>query len=280
MDEYMSVIPSDAPTARVHALLLSAVAPRPVAFASTMDGEGRPNLAPFSFFNVFSAKPPILVFAPNRSGRTGQDKDTALNVRQTFEVVINTISYDMAAWANVASAEFERGVNEFEKAGFTPLASDVVKPFRVAESPVQIECKVSQVVSVGAGGGSGDLIICEAVKIHVKKSVLDADGIPDPQKLDLVARWNRDWWTRGAKGIFALPKPDGTDMVGHEKLPGALKENLSPFAAGRMAAAPAAALNRTGANEAPDFQAIEKLAREGRTREAWDLFYAAGSSSR
>ncbi len=280
MDEYLSVNPSQTPTARIHGLLLSAVAPRPIAFASTIDLEGRPNLAPFSFFNVFSAKPPILVFAPNRSGRTGQDKDTALNVRQTFEVVINTISHDMAAWANVASAEFERGVNEFEKAGFTPLASEVVKPFRVAESPMQIECKVNEVISVGAGGGSGDLIVCEAVKIHVKKSVLDADGVPDPQKLDLVARWNRDWWTRGATGLFSLPKPEGTNLVGYEKLPTILKEKLSPFAAGRMATVIESVLAHTEPNDAPDFETIEKLAYEGRLNEAWALFYAAGSPSR
>lgn len=280
MDEYLSVNPSETPTARVHGLLLSAVAPRPIAFASTMDREGRPNLAPFSFFNVFSAKPPILVFAPNRSGRTGQDKDTALNVRQTFEVVINTINYDMAAWANVASAEFERGINEFEKAGFTPLKSEIVKPYRVAESPVQIECKVLQVVSVGAGGGSGDLIICEAVKIHVKKSVLDAEGVPDPRKLDLVARWNRDWWTRGALGLFPLPKPETTAPVGYENLPAILKEKITPYAAGRMAASPAEVLKNTQTLPAPDFERIENLASEGRLDEAWALFYAAGSSSK
>ncbi|MCS7086441.1 MAG: flavin reductase family protein, partial [Bacteroidia bacterium] len=228
MDEYWSVSPSQLPTARLHGLLLSAVAPRPIAFASTIDRDGRPNLAPFSFFNVFSARPPILIFAPNRSGRTGLDKDTSLNVRETFEVVINVIDYRMAAWANVASAEFERGINEFERAGFTPLASEIVKPYRVAESPIQIECKVWQVVSVGAGGASGDLIICEAVKIHVKKSVLDPEGVPDPRKLDLVARWNRDWWTRATAGLFALPKPEGADVVGFENLPEVLKARLSP----------------------------------------------------
>jgi hypothetical protein len=188
-------------------------------------------------------------------------------------VVINTISYEMAAWANVASAEFERGVNEFERAGFTPLASDLVKPYRVAESPIQIECKVLQVVSVGAGGGSGDLIICEAVKIHVKRSVLDNEGVPDPQKLDLVARWNRDWWTRGVAGLFALPKPIDTNIVGYENLPYDLKKHLSSFAAGCMALAPQSVLNSPPPTSEPDYVYIEHLAAEGRLEEAWNAYF-------
>ena len=216
----VSIDPKDLPVQKLHQYLLGAIGPRPIAFASTVDAEGKPNLAPFSFFNVFSANPPILIFSPARSGRTNTTKDTYNNVKVVPEVVINVVNYDIVHQMSLASSPYAPGVNEFEKAGFTALKSDSVKPFRVAESPVQFECKVNQVIELGTEGGAGNLIICEVLKIHIHDEVLDSNGMIDQQKIDLVARMGGDWYSRAnAESMFEITKPISTCGIGFDALP-------------------------------------------------------------
>lgn len=216
----VSIDPKDLPVQKLHQYLLGAIGPRPIAFASTVDAEGKPNLAPFSFFNVFSANPPILIFSPARSGRTNTTKDTYNNVKVVPEVVINVVNYDIVHQMSLASSPYAPGVNEFEKAGFTALKSDNVKPFRVAESPVQFECKVNEVIELGTEGGAGNLIICEVLKIHMHDEVLDSNGMIDQQKIDLVARMGGDWYSRAnAESMFEITKPISTCGIGFGALP-------------------------------------------------------------
>jgi flavin reductase (DIM6/NTAB) family NADH-FMN oxidoreductase RutF len=222
----VSIDPKDLPVQKLHQYLLGAIGPRPIAFASTVDAEGKPNLAPFSFFNVFSANPPILIFSPARSGRTNTTKDTYNNVKIVPEVVINVVNYDIVHQMSLASSPYAPGVNEFEKAGFTALKSDSVKPFRVAESPVQFECKVKEVIELGTEGGAGNLIICEVVKIHIHDEVLDSNGMIDQQKIDLVARMGGDWYSRAnAESMFEITKPISTCGIGFDALPTDIKSS-------------------------------------------------------
>jgi flavin reductase (DIM6/NTAB) family NADH-FMN oxidoreductase RutF len=169
----LSFEPHTLSPAELQGYLQSAVAPRPIAFASTLDANGNPNLSPFSFFNVFSANPPILVFSPARRVRNNTSKHTLENCQATKEVVINVVNFEMVQQVSLASTEYPEGVNEFEKAGFTMFGSELVKPYRVKESPVQFECKVNEIISLGNQGGAGNLIICEVVKIHINELVLD-----------------------------------------------------------------------------------------------------------
>ena len=222
----VSIDPKDLPVQKLHQYLLGAIGPRPIAFASTVDAEGNPNLAPFSFFNVFSANPPILIFSPARSGRTKTTKDTYNNVKIVPEVVINVVNYDIVHQMSLASSPYAPGVNEFEKAGFTALKSDSVKPFRVAESPVQFECKVNEVIELGTEGGAGNLIICEVLKIHIHDEVLDSNGMIDQQKIDLVARMGGDWYSRAnAESMFEITKPISTCGIGFDALPVDIKSS-------------------------------------------------------
>ena len=204
----------------VHGYLVGAIGPRPVAFASTIDAEGRPNLSPFSFFNCFGANPPLLIFSPARRGRDNTTKHSYHNVKAVPEVVINVVTYAMVQQVSVASGEYAEGVNEFEKAGFTPLASDKVKPFRVKESPVQFECLVKQVIETGSGGGAGNLVLCEVVMIHVDEAVLDEKGKIDQRKIDLVGRLGGNFYTRAhGDALFELAQPNTHIGVGVDALP-------------------------------------------------------------
>ena len=222
----VSIDPKNLTVQKLHQYLLGAIGPRPIAFASTIDAEGKPNLAPFSFFNVFSANPPILIFSPARSGRTNTTKDTYNNVKVVPEVVINVVNYDIVHQMSLASSPYAPGVNEFEKAGFTALKSDNVKPFRVAESPVQFECKVNEVIELGTEGGAGNLIICEVLKIHIHDEVLDSNGMIDQQKIDLVARMGGDWYSRAnAESMFEITKPISTCGIGFDALPVDIKSS-------------------------------------------------------
>lgn len=203
-----------------HGLLLSAVGPRPVAFASTIDAQGRPNLSPFSFFNVFGANPPLMIFSPARRGRDNTTKHSYHNVKAVPEVVINVVTYAMVHQTSLASTEYPEGVNEFEKAGFTPIASEKVRPFRVKESPVQFECVVKQVIETGTGGGAGNLVICEVVMIHVDEAVLDANGKIDQRKIDLVGRMGGHFYARAhGDALFQLAQPNTNIGVGVDNLP-------------------------------------------------------------
>ncbi len=210
----LTIDPKEISTGKCHQYLLGAVGPRPIAFASTIDGQGRPNLSPFSFFNVFSANPPILVFSPARRGRDNTVKHTYLNVKETKEVVINIVNFNMVQQTSLSSTEYAEGVNEFEKAGFTMLESDLVKPYRVAESPAQFECRVIDVIELGQEGGAGNLVICEVVKMHFDESILDETGFIDQHKIDQVARMGGNWYTRANLGMFEVPKPLSTLGIG------------------------------------------------------------------
>ena len=198
---------------------MSAVVPRPICFASTVDSEGRPNLSPFSFFNIFGANPPLLIFSPARRGRDNTVKHTYENVKEVAEVVINIVNFAMVEQTSLSSSDFPKGVNEFEKAGFTMLPSDLVAPFRVAEAPVQMECKVLQVIETGPNGGAGNLVLCEVIKTHIKEDLLNEKGLIDPYKLDPVSRLGGDWYGRAKEGLFELPKPINSIGIGVDYFP-------------------------------------------------------------
>ena len=205
--------------------LQSAVAPRPIAFASTMDKNGKPNLSPFSFFNVFSSNPPILVFSPARRVRNNTTKHTLENCEATKQVVINVVNFDMVQQMSLSSTEYADGVNEFLKSGLTMLSSDIVKPHRVAESPVQFECKVNEIIILGSDGGAGNLIICEVLKIHISEKILDENGTIDQYKIDLVSRCGGNWYSRSNQGLFEVEKPLATLGVGVDAIPNFIKQS-------------------------------------------------------
>jgi len=222
----LSIDPKTLPIPQLHAYLMGAVGPRPIAFASTIDKEGRPNLAPFSFFNVFSSNPPILIFSPNRSGRTGETKHSHDNVLEVPEVVINVVTYNMVQQMSLASSPYSKGTDEFIKSGFTKIPSVTVKPFRVAESPVQLECKVTEVKELGKTGGAGNLIFSEVQMIHINEEVLGATKNIDQQKIDLVARMGGNWYCRASgDALFELEKPITTLGIGVDALPAKIKNS-------------------------------------------------------
>jgi len=216
----LTISPADTPQNILHSHLVSSVGPRPICFASSIDAEGNPNLAPFSFFNIFGSNPPIAVFSPARSGRTGNNKDTVNNVLEVPEVVINVVTYNMVQQTSLASAEYPKGVNEFIKSGFTAIPSDKVRPFRVRESPVQMECKVLEVKQTGTGGGAGNLIICEVILMHIDEAVLNADGRIDQTKIDLVGRMGGNWYCRAhGDALFEQAQPMANLGIGVDALP-------------------------------------------------------------
>lgn len=191
---------------KLHEYLLSAVAPRPIAFVSTMDKEGNVNLSPFSFFNVFGSNPPTLVFSPARSGRTGATKNTHDNVLEVDECVVNIAHYDMLYQMNLAAHMYPKGVDEFAKSGLTKVESTTVKPPRVAECYVQMECKVKSVIETGQDGGAGNLVVCEVTMLHINEKVLNEEGSIDPFKMNYIARMGKHFWARvGADNIISVP---------------------------------------------------------------------------
>ena len=218
--------PKELSTGKLHSYLLSAVAPRPIAFASTVDKHGAPNLSPFSFFNVFSANPPVMIFSPARRVRDNTTKHTLHNVKTTKEVVINVVNFDMVHQMSLSSTEYPKGINEFEKAGLTMLKSDVIQPFRVAESPVQFECKVNEVIALGKEGGAGNLVICEVLKMHIDDAILNEDKTINQTKLDLVARAGGSFYSRAKKGFFEIPKPIATLGIGVDSFPKHVKNSM------------------------------------------------------
>ena len=221
----LTIIPDEMETGKFHSYLLGAVAPRPIAFASTIDEDGNPNLSPFSFFNVFGSNPATLIFSPARRVRGNTTKHTLDNVLATKEVVINVVNYDMVQQMSLSSTEYPKGVNEFIKAGFTMLKSEEIKPFRVAESPVQFECIVKDVIFTGCEGGAGNLIICEVLKMHISESVLDENGEIDQHKIDLVARAGGNYYSRAKDGFFEIPKPISTPGIGVDNIPSEIRNS-------------------------------------------------------
>ena len=215
-----TIHPKEISVSELHKLLLSAVAPRPIALASTIDAERNVNLSPFSFFNVFSANPPILIFSPARRGRDNTTKHTYENVKQIKEVVVNIVNYDIVEQMSLASTEYDRTVNEFKKAGFTAIPSETIRPPRVAESPVSFECIVENIVELGTEGGAGNLIISRIERIHIQEKYLSAEGDLDTQKLDLVARMGKSWYSRASgNSLFEIPKPIFNKGIGVDQLP-------------------------------------------------------------
>ncbi|SKA11955.1 NADH-FMN oxidoreductase RutF, flavin reductase (DIM6/NTAB) family [Chitinophaga eiseniae] len=216
----MKVVPSEIKTSELQAYLQGAIAPRPICFASTINADGQPNLSPFSFFNIFGTNPPTLIFSPSRRVRDNTTKHTLENVYTTREVVINVVTYNMVQQTSLASCEYPPGVDEFVKAGFTPVPSEKIKPLRVKESPVQMECVVKQIIETGNQGGAGNLVICEPVLIHINDDIFDAKGRIDPQKIDLVARMGGDYYCRASgDAVFEVPKPNTQLGIGVDALP-------------------------------------------------------------
>ncbi|HET6991376.1 MAG TPA: flavin reductase family protein [Bacteroidia bacterium] len=217
----LSLDPKELKVSLLHQYLLYAVAPRPIAFASTIDKDGRPNLSPFSFFNVFSANPPVLIFSPARSGRTGKTKNTFDNVKEVPEVVINVVNYSMVHQVSLTSTEYPKGVNEFVKGGFTEIPSLKIRPARVKESPVQLECKVINIIELGQNGGAGNLVICEVLMMHIDEKIIDPQTqMIDQNKIDLVSRLGGDWYGRASgDSLFRIPKPIGIIGIGIDGIP-------------------------------------------------------------
>ncbi|HSK12006.1 MAG TPA: flavin reductase family protein [Phnomibacter sp.] len=222
----MKIVPGEIKTAQLHQYLLGAVAPRPICFASTVDKDGRPNLSPFSFFNVFGSNPPTLVFSPSRRVRDNTTKHTLENILETRQVVVNVVNYAMVQQMSLSSCEYPKGVDEFVKAGFTKLASEKVRPWRVAESPVQMECEVKEVIETGKEGGAGNLIICRVLVMHINDAILDTENRIDPHKIDLVARMGRDHYCRASgAAVFEVAKPNTQLGIGMDALPAAIRNS-------------------------------------------------------
>lgn len=238
----LRIDPTQIATKDLHQFILGAVAPRPIAFASTIGRDGKPNLAPFSFFNAFSSNPPILIFSANRRVSNNTTKDTLRNVEETGEVVINAVSHNIVRQMAVASIEYGADVNEFEKAGFTPLPSETVKPFRVAESPVHMECKVDKILPLGDKGGAGNLIICNILLMHIAESVLNENGRIDPHKIDLMGRMGRFWYVRASgAAIEEIQQIVSVIGIGFDGLPPGIRKSkvLTGNNLGQLAGLPA-----------------------------------------
>jgi flavin reductase (DIM6/NTAB) family NADH-FMN oxidoreductase RutF len=221
-----TIDPKSIPVPELHGILLSSVAPRPIAFASTVDSSGQVNLSPFSFFNVFSANPPILVFSPARRVKDNTTKHTLTNVHEVKEVCISVVNYEMVQQVSLSSTEYEKGVNEFVKAGLTEDPSKKIKPPRVKESPVSFECIVRDILPLGEEGGAGNLVICEVILIHLDEAILDENNKIDPLKIDLVARMGGDWYSKTSEAtIFKAIKPLQNKGIGIDQLPMNIKSS-------------------------------------------------------
>ena len=238
----LKIDPTQIATKDLHQFILGAVAPRPIAFASTISTDGVPNLAPYSFFNAFSSNPPILIFSSNRRVANNTTKDTLKNAEDTGEVVINVVSHHIVRQMAVASIEYGAEVNEFEKAGFTPLPSEMVKPFRVAESPVHMECKVEKILPLGELGGAGNLVVCRIVLMHIAESVLNEKGRIDPHKIDLMGRMGRFYYVRASgAAIEEIEQVVTVIGIGFDGLPPGIRDSriLTGNNLGQLAGLPA-----------------------------------------
>ncbi len=222
--EMKTISPKDLNNLQLQTLLQTAIAPRPIALASTINKDGNVNLSPFSFFNMFSTNPPVVIFSPSRRVRDNTTKHTLENVHEVPEVVIGIVNYNIVQQISLASTEYEKGVNEFVKSGLTMKESELVKPKLIEECPVNIECKVLEIKALGTEGGAGNLVICEIVKIHVREEYLNEEGSLDQKKLDLVARLGGNWYSRNNESnLFEVPKPLVTKGIGFDLLPDEIK---------------------------------------------------------
>ena len=302
MSDFHSLNPADLTPAQWHPFLVGAVAPRPVAFVSTNDAEGRVNLSPYSFFNAFSSNPPILVFSPANRVRDNSQKHTLQNVREVPECVVHICDYAMVEQMSLASTEYAKGVDEFVKAGFTAVPSQQVRPPRVLEAPAAFECVVEQVIELGQNNGAGNLVLCRVVLAHFREDLILPSGIGiDPRKLDAVARLGGDWYSRSAQTLFEVPKPNRNLGIGIDQLPEHIRtsdiltgNNLGRLANIEVQSIPTAAEVQAFRQEPivsytlskyPDaagqqaalMQLGKQLLEEGRLLEAWKvLLLAAG----
>lgn len=220
------ITPGEIETKDLHQFIVGAIAPRPVAFASTIDENGVANIAPYSFFNAFSSNPPILVFSSNRTVKNNTTKDTLHNIQKSKEVVINVVNYSMVRQMAIASISYPASIDEFEKAGLTPVAADLVKPFRIKESPVQFECRVQDIHTLGEHGGAGHLIICKVERIHIAEDVIDHRGRIDPHRLDLVGRLGRAHYVRASgDALFDVYQAPGNIALGFDQLPASIRNS-------------------------------------------------------
>jgi flavin reductase (DIM6/NTAB) family NADH-FMN oxidoreductase RutF len=220
----LRLLPNETPHQKLHQYLLGSIAPRPIAFASTMDADGNPNLSPFSFFNVFGVNPATLIFSPSRRGRDGSTKNTLDNLKVVPEVVINVVTYDIVNQVSLASTEYPAGVDEFIKAGFTKTPSELIRPFRVAESPVQLECRVRQIIETGSGGGAANLVICDILLVHINENILGEDGLIDQHKIRLVGRLGKNYYVKAfGDALFEVEKPLQTLGIGIDALPESIR---------------------------------------------------------
>ena len=275
----LTIDPKTEKTSLVHKYILGAVAPRPIAFASTLDSDGNLNLSPFSFFNAFSANPPILIFSPARRVRGNTTKHTLGNVIETKEVVIGIVTTEMAQQVSLSSCDFEKGVNEFEKAGFTAVKADLVTPYLIKESPVNFECKVNEVIVLGKEGGSGNLVICEVLKIHINEAILDADKNIDPLKLNALSRLGDNWYGKATKdSLFQLEKPIGKISMGFDNLPKEIRNSsilsgsdLAILASLEEMPAKTDFLEREGKNTAEKHTLAKKYLSQGNVNDAWQI---------
>ena len=223
---YKSFDAGDVSLFEMQSIVSSAIAPRPICFASTVDKEGNVNLSPFSYFNVFSYNPPIMIFSPSRRGRDGTTKHTYENLLEVPEATINIVSYDMVEQMSLASTEYEKGVNEFIKAGFTEIPSDTITPPRVGESPASFECTIDDIIELGNEGGAGNLVIARVQRVHINTNFLNENGKLDPLKLDLVGRMGGSWYTRASgASLFEIPKPLSTKGIGFDQLPDSIRKS-------------------------------------------------------
>jgi len=273
----MTITPGSIKTAQLHAYLLGSVSPRPICFASTIDSDGNANLSPFSFFNVFGSNPVTLIFSPARRVRDNTIKHTLENCNETKEVVISMVNYAMVQQMSLASCEYPKGTSEFEKAGFTPLKADKVKPFLVKESPVNMECIVKQIIETGQEGGAGNLIICEMVAMHINDEVLNEAQQIDPHKIDLVARMGGDYYCRASgNAIFTVPKPNLNLGMGVDNLPVEIRTSniLTGNDLGQLANVASTPLIDNTFVYVPEIDAhtdAKNLLTEGKVDEAWQV---------
>ena len=263
----------------LYSILSSAVTPRPIALVSTVNKDGIQNLAPFSFFNVFSINPPIMVFSPVKSGRFGTNKHTLENVMEVKECVIALVTEDTAQQVSLASCSFDKGVNEFEKSGLTEVKSDLIRPSRILESPINFECKVNDVIILGEEGGAGNLVIAEVLKAHINDNILGEKGNIDPFRMNIVSRYGGNWYGKTTKdSLYEIAKPISSKGMGFDKLPENIKN--SNILSGNDLAILASAENipaKIKLNERENKSIEEKhifakkLLSQGKAEEAWQI---------
>ncbi|MEM9325158.1 MAG: flavin reductase family protein [Bacteroidota bacterium] len=224
--EYLTLNPQDLDNRELHSWLLMTIAPRPIGFVSSIDQSGNVNLSPFSYFNVFSVKPPVLIFSPSLTSKGAGKKDTHRNVTEVKEVVINVVNHNIVEQMSLASGNYQKDIDEFVKAGLTPLPSDIVKPPRVLQSPVSFECRVNDVIVLGSEAGSGNLVICEVLRMHIDQATLGTDGRVDPDKMDLVGRMGGSGYVRASgHALFEVSRASVQPGVGVDQLPRSIRNS-------------------------------------------------------